>query len=296
MKEHLTNMGYRGFSTTTWLQPRPRLKEDWQDTLVNLLMLCSLLIKTQTPGWAFSHLPSPLRVEDVKFHNTCKITLLCLSQQHVWPSNPREGAGEREQGRGSRGEGAREREQGSGSRGEGAGEREQGRGSKGEGAGEREQGRGSRGEGAGEWRGVGAGEWERMCLTVDGCHRGTFLRVQGITETLATRTLSSWLSSAISVSLQLTGRIVCRISSGGTSSTGLQRDLTATGTGPNPPVRVLWGHVKWKFTIIQVSHNPSEEGLELCRKQHLSGGLEEFGGGRGFSASSRAGAVVFLLS
>lgn len=33
------------------------------------------------------------------------------------------------------------------------------------------------------------------------------------------------------------------------------------------------------FTIIQVSHIRAVEGLELHRKQHLSGGLEEFGGG-----------------
>lgn len=113
---------------------------------------------------------------------------------------------------------------------------------------------------------------------MDGCHRGTFLRVQGITERLATRTLSSWLSFAISVSLQLTGCIVCRIRSGGTSLIGPQRDLTATGTDLNPAQHVLYRPTKWVFTVIQVSHIPAVKGLELRSKQHLSGGLEEFGG------------------
>lgn len=36
---------------------------------------------------------------------------------------------------------------------------------------------------------------------------------------------------------------------------------------------------KWEFTIIQVSHIAAVEGLELPSKQHLSGGLEEFGEG-----------------
>lgn len=92
------------------------------------------------------------------------------------------------------------------------------------------------------------------------------------------RTLSSWLSFAISVSLQLTGCIVCRIRSGGTSPIGPRRDLTATGTDLNPAQHVLYRPTKWVFTIIQVSHIPAVKGLELHSKQHLSGGLEESGG------------------
>lgn len=121
--------------------------------------------------------------------------------------------------------------------------------------------------------------WSRSWWNMDGCHRGTFLRLQRITEKLATHTLSSWLAIAISVSLQLTVCIVCRIRSGGTSPTGPQSDLTATGTGFNPPQHVLQRQTKWLFTIIQVSHIPAREGLELRSKQHLSGRLEEFGGG-----------------
>lgn len=54
---------------------QPCLKVEWQETplLVSLLTVCTLLIKTQTRGCAFLHLPSALWVEYVKFHNS-----LCL--------------------------------------------------------------------------------------------------------------------------------------------------------------------------------------------------------------------------
>lgn len=125
-------------------------------------------------------------------------------------------------------------------------------------------------------------EWEvrsRSILVKSGRppRRGTFLRVQRITETLATHTLSSWPASAISVSLQLTAHIVCRISSGGTSPTGPQRDLTATGPDANPAQHVLYRQTKWLLMIIQVSHIPAGERLELHSKEHLSGGAEECG-------------------
>lgn len=124
-----------------------------------------------------------------------------------------------------------------------------------------------------------SGRWGAWVIwwSLDGRHGGTFLRVQRITETLATHTLSSWPASAISVSLQLTARIVCRISSGGTSPTGPQRDLTATGPDVNPAQHVLYRHTKWMFTIIQVSHIRAGERLELHSKEHLSGGAEECG-------------------
>lgn len=49
----------------------------------------------------------------------------------------------------------------------------------------------------------------------------TLFRAQGITGTWATCTLSSCLSFAVSIGLQLTGCIVCGIRSGGTRPAGL---------------------------------------------------------------------------
>lgn len=147
--------------------------------LVSLLTVRALLIKTQTCGCAFLHLPSVLWVEYVKFHNSVKSLSLCL-----FDSKTRQSALTVSEVENPRVEGEK---------------------------------------------------LECIWWSMAGCHRGTFLRVLGITEKPATCTLSSF---AI-VSLQLTVCIVCRIRSGETSPTGPLRDPTATGTGLNPAQHVL---------------------------------------------------------